>query len=122
MEWYLAVLRKYAVFTGRARRREYWMFTLVNVLISIALGIVDAIIGTDFGAGYGILGTIYGLAVVIPSIAVGVRRLHDTGRTGWWILIGLVPCAGFIVLIVFYAMDGQRWDNQHGPDPKAGHI
>jgi uncharacterized membrane protein YhaH (DUF805 family) len=122
MEWYLAVLRKYAVFTGRARRREYWMFTLVNVLISIALGIVDAIIGTDFGAGYGILGTIYGLAVVIPSIAVGVRRLHDTGRTGWWILIGLVPCAGFIVLIVFYAMDGQRWDNQYGPDPKAGHI
>jgi uncharacterized membrane protein YhaH (DUF805 family) len=122
MEWYLAVLRKYAVFTGRARRREYWMFTLVNVLISIALGIVDAIIGTDFGAGYGILGTIYGLAVLIPSLAVGVRRLHDTGRTGWWLLIGLVPCAGFIVLIVFYAMDGQRWDNQYGPDPKAGHI
>jgi uncharacterized membrane protein YhaH (DUF805 family) len=122
MEWYLAVLRKYAVFTGRARRREFWMFTLVNVLISIGLSIIDAIIGTDYGSGYGILSTIYGLAVLIPSIAVGVRRLHDTGRTGWWILIALVPCVGFIVLIVFYATEGQRGDNQYGTDPKAGYA
>ena len=122
MEWYLAVLRKYAVFTGRARRREFWMFSLVNVLISIGLSIIDTIIGTDYGAGYGVWSTIYGLAVLIPSIAVGVRRLHDTGRTGWWILIGLVPCVGFIVLIVFYATDGQRGDNQYGTDPKAGYA
>jgi uncharacterized membrane protein YhaH (DUF805 family) len=122
MEWYLAVLRKYAVFTGRARRREFWMFTLVNVLISIGLSIIDTIIGTDYGSGYGILSTIYSLAVLIPSIAVGVRRLHDTGRTGWWLLIGLVPCVGFIVLIVFYATEGQRGDNQYGADPKAGYA
>lgn len=122
MEWYLAVLRKYAVFTGRARRREFWMFTLVNVLISIGLSIIDTILGTDYGAGYGILSTIYGLAVLIPSIAVGVRRLHDTGRTGWWLLIGLVPCVGLIVLIVFYATEGQRGDNQYGADPKAGYT
>jgi uncharacterized membrane protein YhaH (DUF805 family) len=122
MEWYLAVLRKYAVFTGRARRREFWMFTLVNVLISIGLSIIDTILGTDYGAGYGILSTIYSLAVLIPSIAVGVRRLHDTGRTGWWLLIGLVPCVGLIVLIVFYATEGQRGDNQYGADPKAGYA
>lgn len=122
MEWYLAVLRKYAVFTGRARRREFWMFTLVNVLISIGLSIIDTILGTDYGSGYGILSTIYGLAVLIPSIAVGVRRLHDTGRTGWWLLIGLVPCVGLIVLIVFYATEGQRGDNQYGADPKAGYT
>jgi uncharacterized membrane protein YhaH (DUF805 family) len=119
MEWYLEVLRKYAVFSGRARRLEYWMFTLVNVIVSIVLGIIDAILGTTYGPGYGLLGTIYGLAVFIPSLAVGVRRLHDTGRTGWWLLIGLVPCAGFIVLLVFFVMEGQRGANEYGPDPKA---
>ena len=121
MEWYLTVLRKYAEFSGRARRMEFWMFTLINILISIGLSIIDAIIGTTYGAGSGILSTIYGLAVLIPSLAVGVRRLHDTGRTGWWLLIGLVPCIGFIVLIVFFATEGQRGDNQYGPDPKAGY-
>ncbi len=119
MQWYLEVLRKYAVFAGRARRREFWMFTLVNVLISIALGIIDAILGTTYGAGSGVLQTIYSLAVLIPSLAVGVRRLHDTGRSGWWLLIGLVPCVGFIVLLVFFVSEGHRGDNEYGPDPKA---
>jgi uncharacterized membrane protein YhaH (DUF805 family) len=81
MQWYLTVLRKYAVFSGRARRREFWMFTLIHVLISIGISIIDAILGTEYGAGYGVLGTIYALALLIPSLAVGVRRLHDTGRT-----------------------------------------
>jgi uncharacterized membrane protein YhaH (DUF805 family) len=119
MQWYLDVLRKYAVFAGRARRREFWMFTLVSFVISIVLSILDAVIGTDYGAGYGLLATIYGLAILIPSLAVGVRRLHDIGRTGWWILIGLIPCIGLIVLLVFYAQDGQRTTNEYGPDPKA---
>jgi uncharacterized membrane protein YhaH (DUF805 family) len=119
MHWYLDVLRKYADFSGRARRREFWMFTLVNILVSIVLGIVDAVIGTDYRSGYGILGTVYALAVLIPSLAVAVRRLHDTGRTGWWILIGLLPCVGFIVLLVFYVQEGQRSTNEYGPDPKA---
>jgi uncharacterized membrane protein YhaH (DUF805 family) len=119
MQWYLDVLRKYAVFAGRARRREFWMFTLVSFVISIVLSILDAVIGTDYGAGYGLLATIYGLAILIPSLAVGVRRLHDIGRTGWWILIGLIPCVGLIVLLVFYAQDGQRTTNEYGPDPKA---
>lgn len=122
MEWYLTVLRKYAVFSGRARRREFWMFALINFVISIGLGIVDAIIGTDFDTGSGVLSGIYALAVLIPSLAVGVRRLHDTGRTGWWLLIGLIPLVGIIILIVFYAQDGHRADNQYGPDPKAGAV
>jgi uncharacterized membrane protein YhaH (DUF805 family) len=114
MNWYLDVLKKYAVFTGRARRKEYWMFALFNVIIAIALGIIEGIVG-----GPGVLGGLYGLAVLIPSIAVGVRRLHDTGRSGWWILIGLVPVIGFIVLIVFFATDGQPGTNQYGPNPKG---
>ena len=75
MEWYLTVLRKYAVFSGRARRREFWMFALINFVISIGLGIIDTIIGTDFGTGSGVLSLLYALAVLIPSLAVGVRRL-----------------------------------------------
>lgn len=120
MHWYFEVLRKYAVFSGRARRREFWTFALINFIVSIVLSLVDVAIGTDYNkGGYGILSSIYGLAVLIPSIAVAVRRLHDTARTGWWILIGLIPCIGFIVLLVFYLQDGQRAANKYGPDPKA---
>lgn len=119
MQWYLEALRKYAVFSGRARRREFWMFTLVNFLISIVLSILDNVLNTDWSNGYGLLGAIYALALIIPTIAVGVRRLHDTGRTGWWILIGLIPCVGFIVLLIFYLQDGPRSTNEYGPDPKA---
>lgn len=113
MEWYVGVLKKYAEFGGRARRKEFWMFVLFNVLISLALGIVDAVIG------FGLLGALYGLAVLVPSIAVSVRRLHDIGRTGWWVLVGLVPLIGLIILIVFAVMEGQAGSNQYGPDPKA---
>lgn len=122
MNWYLEALRKYAVFSGRARRREYWMFTLFNVVISIVLSLVDVVLDTRNEQGYGLITLIYSLAVFIPSIAVGVRRLHDTARSGWWILIGLVPCVGFIVLVVFFFQDGQRASNQYGPDPKAGYA
>ena len=114
MDWYLAVLKKYAVFAGRARRKEFWMFVLFNLIISIVLGIVESIIKTG-----GILGGIYALAVLIPSIAVGVRRLHDIDRTGWWLLISFVPIIGLIVLIVFAATDGTPGDNKYGPNPKA---
>ncbi|GAB2641002.1 DUF805 domain-containing protein [Kribbella swartbergensis] len=121
MQWYIDVLKKYAVFSGRARRKEYWMFVLFNVIISIILGIIDRIIGTDFGnnSGNGWLSTIYSLAVLVPSIAVGIRRMHDTNRSGWWVLINLVPCIGWIWFIVLAAQEGTAGDNQHGPDPKA---
>lgn len=120
MSWYLTVLRKYAVFSGRARRSEYWFFTLFNVLISIALSVVDVVIGTggdEFGLG--VLSGIYSLGVFVPSLAVAVRRLHDTNRSGWWLLLALVPCVGGIVLLVFAISDGTYGENRFGPNPKV---
>jgi uncharacterized membrane protein YhaH (DUF805 family) len=120
MEWYTGVLKKYVEFSGRARRKEFWMFTLISVIISIVLGIIDRIIGTDFNNGSnGVISSIYSLLVLLPSLGVGVRRLHDTNRSGWWWLIGLVPCVGFIVLIVFWAQEGNAGPNQYGEDPKG---
>lgn len=112
MSWYLAVLKNYAGFTGRARRTEYWMFTLISFVIVVVLGIIDAVIKTNIPV------YLYDLAVLIPSLAVAFRRLHDTGRTAWWLLIGLIPIIGAIVLIVFLATPGNAGDNQYGPDPK----
>jgi uncharacterized membrane protein YhaH (DUF805 family) len=121
MQWYTDVIKKYAVFSGRARRKEFWMFTLFSVIISIIISILDRLFGLTYGSGNtsGVLSTIYSLAVLLPSIGVGIRRLHDTGRTGWWLLINLVPCIGFIVYIVFAAQEGNAGDNAYGPDPKA---
>lgn len=114
MDWYLAVLKKYADFSGRARRTEFWMFALFNVVIGVGLSIVEGIFG-----GPGVLSGLYTLAVLIPGIAVGVRRLHDTNRSGWWLLIWFVPVVGWIVLIVFWAQEGNKGANPFGPDPKA---
>ncbi|MER5027985.1 DUF805 domain-containing protein [Pantoea anthophila] len=105
-QWYLGVLKKYAVFTGRARRKEYWMFTLFNILIAFLLGILETIIGAG-----DILSNLYSLAVLIPGIAVGVRRLHDTDRSGWWLLLPIVN-------IVFLALEGQSGTNRFGSNPK----
>lgn len=118
MNWYLEVLKKYAVFTGRARRAEYWWFTLFNLLASIALGLIDGFTGMIGEAGFGVLGTLYALAVLLPSLGVLVRRLHDTNRSGWWVLIALIPLIGAIVLLVFVVLDSQPETNQYGPNPK----
>ncbi len=117
MNWYLEVLRNYAVFSGRARRTEYWMFALFNFIIAMALGIAEAVLG-----GPGFIGILYGLAVLIPALAVSVRRLHDTGRSGLWLLIGLIPLIGFIVLLVFMVQDSDPGQNQYGMNPKAATI
>ena len=120
MSWYLQALKKYAVFSGRSRRMEYWYFVLFNIIVSIVLGVIDGLLGTSgSSAGAGLLSGIYGLAVLIPSLAVTVRRLHDTDRTGWWILIALVPLIGVIVLLVFALLEGTPGDNQYGPNPKG---
>lgn len=116
MQWYLEVLKKYVVFDGRAHRTEFWMFTLISVIISIILALVDAAIGT-YQAGGGLLQGIYGLAVLLPSLAVGARRLHDIGRSGWWLLIGLIPIVGIIILIVWWAQEGDAAPNEYGPNP-----
>jgi uncharacterized membrane protein YhaH (DUF805 family) len=119
MNWYLAALKKYAQFSGRARRKEYWMFLLFNVIISIILAVIDNATGSfSEAAGIGILGAIYDLAILIPSIAVSIRRLHDTDRSGWWLLIGLIPVIGAIVLIVFLVQDSKPGPNRFGPNPK----
>jgi uncharacterized membrane protein YhaH (DUF805 family) len=118
VKWYFEVLRKYAVFSGRARRREYWMFFLFNILIAIALGIIEGAFSFDSEDSRSTFGTLYGLAILIPSLAVGVRRLHDTARSGWWMLICLIPIIGAIVLLVFMVQDSQSTDNQYGPNPK----
>jgi uncharacterized membrane protein YhaH (DUF805 family) len=120
MGWYLEALKKYAVFGGRSRRREYWYFVLFSLVVSLLLSAVDALLGTfSSSTNVGLLGGIYGLAIIIPSIAVSVRRLHDVDRTGWWVLISLVPVIGTLVLLVFAVLDGTPGENRFGPNPKA---
>jgi uncharacterized membrane protein YhaH (DUF805 family) len=119
MHWYLDVLKKYAVFEGRARRSEYWFFVLFNLLITIALIFIDAFMATmDPQVGIGVLSGLYSLGVLIPSISVLVRRLHDTNRSGWWFLLAFVPLLN-LVLLVFMFLDGTAGDNDYGRDPKG---
>ena len=119
MNWYFEVLKKYAVFSGRARRKEYWMFALFNLIICIVLGVIEAIAGIAPEGDQSVLAGIYSLAVLIPAMAVSVRRLHDTNHSGPWLLIALVPLIGPIILLVFMVQDSQQGDNQYGPNPKA---
>jgi uncharacterized membrane protein YhaH (DUF805 family) len=119
LSWYLQALKKYAVFSGRSRRMEYWYFVLFNIIVSIVLGAIDGLLGTlGSGTGVGLLSGLYGLAILIPSLAVTVRRLHDIDRSGWWILIALVPLIGTIVLLVFALLEGTPGTNRYGPNPK----
>lgn len=124
IEYYKLVLSKYAEFNGRSRRSEYWYFALTNMLIVFGLYIVMGLgIGMEssilMGLGGGLVG-IYALATLIPSIAVLVRRLHDTGRSGWWYFIALVPVVGVFILLYFLAMDSAPGANEYGPNPKTG--
>ena len=118
MNWYLGVLRKYAVFSGRARRKEYWMFVLFNTIIVFILTLVEGVAGIGSQINPNELATLYMFAVLLPSLAVGFRRLHDTGRSGWWSLIGFVPIIGTIVFMVFMVQNSQRDENPYGPNPK----
>ena len=119
MSWYLEALKKYAVFSGRARRMEYWYFVLFNLIVAFVLALIDTLLGTTTGvSSFGLLSGLYGLAVLIPTLALWVRRLHDIDRTGWWLLINLVPLVGTIVLLVFALTPGTPGSNQYGPDPK----
>lgn len=122
MEWYIKVLKKYAVFEGRAQRKEYWMFTLVNIIIIVILGIIEGMFHGGFNVmpnvDVNILAGIYNLAILIPSIAVAVRRLHDTDKSGWWMLLMFIPLIGMLLLLFFMIKDGQKESNRFGPNPK----
>lgn len=113
MNWYLHVLKNYAQFTGRARRREYWMFMLINLIVTVLLSFVTGLIGLE------ILSMIYSLGVLVPSIAVGIRRLHDTDRSGWWLLLVMIPLLGWIALLVITLLDSTPGENTYGPNPKG---
>ena len=135
MKWMLLPLRRYAEFSGRSRPREYWTFALFLLLGTILLSWLDVVLGLGAGYGYyehslyntaagyvadsGLLTRIFALATVIPGLAVAVRRLHDTDRSGWWLLIGLVPLLGELALFIFMLMSGTRGPNRYGPDPVA---
>ena len=145
MEWMLMPLKRYAEFSGRSRRKEYWMYFLLLIIVGFVLGLIEGVMGLQqtIGGVYGPLSAIFALGTFIPSIAVGVRRLHDTDRTGWWVLLPILPyalsiamllsgnlamagilamvalgCA--IVLLVFLVLDGTKGPNKYGPDPKGG--
>ena len=143
MEWMLMPLRRYAEFSGRSRRKEYWMFTLFVVLVSLALMAIEMAVGIAemFGAGGGPLSLIFSLATLIPSISVSVRRLHDIDRSGWWLLGPIVPLflvgfalatqltwlaaiagvlalIGILTLLGFAVSDGTKGPNRFGDDPK----
>ena len=118
MNYFIYCLKNYFNFSGRATRSEYWYFVLFGLLFSLAAMLIDFSIGTFYiEEGIGIFSSIYTLTILIPSLAVTVRRLHDTNRSGWWNLIMLVPIIGIIVLIVFYCQDSKE-DNKYGVNPK----
>jgi uncharacterized membrane protein YhaH (DUF805 family) len=117
MNGYVATLKKYADFSGRARRTEYWLFVLFNMVIAVLLSVIDYVLSSP-----GIIGLLFALAILLPSIAVGVRRLHDTDRSGWWLLIAFVPLIGGIVLLVFFVLDSTPGDNKYGANPKAATV
>lgn len=111
-----SALRNYATFAGRARRSEFWFFQLFSMLAQVIAGIID-----DEATG-GVLGAVLAVALLIPSIAVGARRLHDDGRSGWWQLLILVPLIGWIILLIWYCQHGETGPNRFGPDPRAGTL
>lgn len=113
MNWYLKVLKQYADFNGRARRQEYWMFVVFNIIFSIVAGALDAAFGS-----WGAISGLYGLVVLIPGLAVSVRRLHDIGKSGWMLLVVLIPVIGTIWLIILFATEGTTESNEYGANPK----
>lgn len=117
MKWYLKVLKNYAEFSGRARRTEFWMFVLFNIIVGAILSFIDLLIfGKDSVLGFNPL---YSLAVLIPSLAVAIRRLHDTDRSGFWVLLSFIPIIGWLILLIFYVQNGTPGANQYGNDPKS---
>ncbi len=128
MNYYLNVLRNYASFNGRASRKEYWMFFLFNVIFAIIAMVLDSMLGSTFkidtmngslNLPYGYIYLLYVLVLLLPGLAVAVRRLHDIGKSGWNLLIALIPLVGPIWILVLLATSGNQGENDYGPDPMA---
>ena len=117
MKWYLKVLEQYADFSGRARRKEFWMFVLFHMLIIVLIMIPGNVFGSSESSGI-ILFYVYILATIIPSLAVCVRRLHDIGKSGWYYFIGLFPIIGELILLIWYCTDSKEDENKWGKNPK----
>jgi len=120
--WFMAPLKKYADFNGRARRKEYWYFSLFCMGISSVLGFIEGFLGIAPSHEYSLFAGIFCLAILVPSLAVTVRRLHDIGRRGTWMLIAFVPIVGAIVLLVYMVKDSDPGRNPYGPNPKLGMV
>lgn len=119
MDWYLMVWRRFADFSGRSRRKEYWMFAFFNCIFSLPVGIAGLLLKENaIGIILQVSYLLYCLAIIIPSMSVFVRRLHDTGRSGWWWLIALIPIVGSIILLVSQVQDSEPRTNIYGPSPK----
>lgn len=119
MQWYIHAIKKYGDFNGRARRKEFWSFFLFNFSITLVLGIIDiSMSGLSQKITFGLLSLIYVLAVLLPSLGVSVRRLHDIDRSGWWLLVGLIPLVGHVVLLLFCVKDSHPGYNPYGASPK----
>lgn len=121
MEWMLLPLKRYADFSGRSRRKEYWMFALGVFLAIIVAAILDGVLGMSgmIAGVYGPLMTIVFLGVLIPSLACQVRRFHDQGKSGWFVLLGFIPFVGGLIVLVFMCLEGTHGSNQYGADPKG---
>lgn len=119
MEWFIYALRRYNDFNSRSRRREYWLFVLFYILLGIGAHFLDSLFGfADVGQVYGPIYSLYIIIMLLPSIAVAVRRLHDIDKSGWWLFIGFIPIIGFIWLLIYFLREGTYGSNQYGPDPK----
>ncbi len=109
----------YADFKGRAARSDYWYFMLFYIIIALVLSLIDSILFSSDGSSNGILGSIFSLAAFLPSLGLAIRRLHDTGKSGWWVLAAIIPLLGFLLLIYFFVQDSQPGENQYGQNPKG---
>jgi uncharacterized membrane protein YhaH (DUF805 family) len=121
VEWMILPLKRYADFEGRSRRKEYWMFVLGLVIVAVAVTLIELLLGLEgsVAGSYGPLTLLLFLAVFIPGIAVQVRRFHDQDKSGWFVLIGLIPFIGSLIVFVFMLLEGTRGPNRFGPDPKG---
>ena len=119
MDWYFKVLKNYLGFSGRARRKEFWMFILVNLVLTVVLSILDKMLGLRIAGDEGLLTTVYGVLIFLPYWAVQFRRLHDTDRSAWWLLLLLIPLVGWLIILAFNCQNGTPGENEYGADPKS---